>query len=583
MLTLWHDHSLFKELAVKFTPSPIITLGALITLVLCADPALCTPRSSSAAFDATFRSYQALSDDPRGTRDQWLRVVRSFVAIHHKTKMSETGRRSLFFAGRACLSLYRRSGKKADLDEAIWHLDRFVRMHRSGPYLILGLQELKEAHLLKRRFEGIHANPSPRQPVRAATQGTIDRKARGQERFRVEPTCATQRGAVPASTAYTRPQAVSSPASGTVPAEPARRQISGPRARSIENRILFGTRDAETQAPARVPAHGTSVCSSFNCTGNPFFQGPLEHARRATQPIRSASLSPATMNDAPRLVRPKPAATPPAAAPSPESQASDAPVEESSPKAPADDSVDAARQDEAVASPCNQVPEKYVVVIDPGHGGKDPGAQSNDGRLKEKDVTLKVAKRMKVLLERMYPGITVALTRSEDAFLPLQERTAFANSLNADLFVSVHCNAAEDASSRGIETYYLSKASSKEAMASAARENGIPANRMSDIDTTLLDLLMDSKKSESVKLAETVHQALIHTVAGTNSLKRNRGVKRAPFYVLLGAKMPAILIECGFINGRERDSLKEPSFLDSLAVGITEGIGHYLQGLGDKG
>jgi N-acetylmuramoyl-L-alanine amidase len=222
------------------------------------------------------------------------------------------------------------------------------------------------------------------------------------------------------------------------------------------------------------------------------------------------------------------------------------------------------------------------VVIDPGHGGKDPGAVSNDGQLKEKEVTLKVAQRIKAHLETKYPGITVALTRNEDTLLTLQERTACANSLNADLFVSIHCNGAEDAASRGIETYYLSKASSTTAMASAARENGIPASRMSDIDATLLDLLMDSKKNESIKLAETVHHALIRNVMGTDSKKRDRGVKRAPFYVLLGAKMPAILVECGFINGREREKLKESGYLDSLAVGATEGIGHYLQGLGEK-
>lgn len=268
----------------------------------------------------------------------------------------------------------------------------------------------------------------------------------------------------------------------------------------------------------------------------------------------------------------------------PEKPSADAPIEESKPQAkPAEpEPADATKQDAAPAPPCVVSGEKYVVVIDPGHGGKDPGAVSNDGQLREKEVTLKIADRVKERLEKNYPGITVALTRKEDTFLPLQERTACANSLNADLFVSIHCNAAEDASSRGIETYYLSKASSRKAMASAARENGIPPDRMSDIDATLLDLLMDSKKNESVRLAETVHHSLIRTVKGANSLKRDRGVKRAPFYVLLGAKMPAVLVECGFINGRERDKLKQPSYLDSLATGISDGIGTYLQGLGDK-
>jgi N-acetylmuramoyl-L-alanine amidase len=252
-------------------------------------------------------------------------------------------------------------------------------------------------------------------------------------------------------------------------------------------------------------------------------------------------------------------------------------------KTPSDDAVKAPPQSPSTSLPARDAAEKYVVVIDPGHGGKDPGAASNDGQLKEKEVTLCVALRVKERIEQKVPGVTVALTRTDDSFLPLQERTAIANSLNADLFVSIHCNAADDTSSRGIETYYLSKASSTKAMAAAARENGIPAEHMSDIDATLLDLLMDSKKSESVKLAEAVHNALVRTVAGTNPQGRNRGVKRAPFYVLLGAKMPAILIECGFINGKESERLKQSCFLDTLAEGVTDGITHYLQGLGEKG
>jgi N-acetylmuramoyl-L-alanine amidase len=235
--------------------------------------------------------------------------------------------------------------------------------------------------------------------------------------------------------------------------------------------------------------------------------------------------------------------------------------------------------EDAEKKPC---PKGPVIVIDPGHGGKDPGAVSHDGLLKEKEVTLRIATTVRKLLEARIRNSTVALTRDSDIFLAVQERTAFANSLNADLFVSIHCNAAEDASSRGIETYYLSKASSSRAMASAARENGISPDRMSDIDATLLDLLVASKKVESVKLAESVHSSLIRAISGTAPSRRDRGVKRAPFYVLLGAKMPAILIECGFINGRETENLKKDSFLGTMAGGIAEGVVEYLQGLGSK-
>jgi N-acetylmuramoyl-L-alanine amidase len=187
-----------------------------------------------------------------------------------------------------------------------------------------------------------------------------------------------------------------------------------------------------------------------------------------------------------------------------------------------------------------------------------------------------------MLLSRV-AGIKVEMTRADDRFLTLQERTALANSFNADLFISLHCNADSDSRSRGVETFYLSKASSPRAMRMAARENGIPLATMSDLQATLLDLMLTSKKSESDKLAKTVHSNLVKNLAKAAPRIRDRGVKRAPFYVLLGAKMPAILVECAFIsNGREEKQLTSDRFLDSVAQGIATGAATYLRELGDK-
>ncbi len=152
--------------------------------------------------------------------------------------------------------------------------------------------------------------------------------------------------------------------------------------------------------------------------------------------------------------------------------------------------------------------KEFVVVVDPGHGGRDPGAVSRDGSLKEKDLTLEVARRFKAALEKKNRRIRVTLTRNDDRSLALQERTAIANSLNADLFVSIHCNAAMEGSAKGIETFFLDKASSPRAMKVAARENGIPLTKMSDLESTLLDLMVTSKKTESTELAKTVHAAM---------------------------------------------------------------------------
>jgi N-acetylmuramoyl-L-alanine amidase len=220
----------------------------------------------------------------------------------------------------------------------------------------------------------------------------------------------------------------------------------------------------------------------------------------------------------------------------------------------------------------------HVVVIDPGHGGRDPGAVSADGTLKEKDLTLDVAKRVKAALERNNPGITVALTRTDDRFMSLEERSAAANALNADLFISIHCNSDTDTSSHGTETYYLSKATSPRAMRAAARENGLSPAKMSDLQATLLDLMVTSKKTESEALALAVSNSLEQVIPKA----RHRGVKQAPFYVLLGAKMPAILVECAFMsNVRECRKLHDPKYLDTIAQGLSNGAESYLKGLGE--
>lgn len=223
---------------------------------------------------------------------------------------------------------------------------------------------------------------------------------------------------------------------------------------------------------------------------------------------------------------------------------------------------------------------ELVIVLDPGHGGKDPGAVSRDGSVKEKDITLEVAKRVKQRLASRNPSFRVELTRSDDRFLALEERTAQANASNADLFISIHCNADIDTSSKGVETFYLSKATSRRAMRVAARENGISLGKMSDLEATLLDLMLTSKKSESDRLASIVHSNLVSTMQTLIPSLRDRGVKPAPFYVLLGAQMPAILVECAFIsNNRDKAKLTSPPFLDSVADGITKGAADYLQGL----
>lgn len=225
----------------------------------------------------------------------------------------------------------------------------------------------------------------------------------------------------------------------------------------------------------------------------------------------------------------------------------------------------------------------FVVVVDPGHGGKDPGAVSPDGKLKEKDITLDIARRLKAMLEKKYPEITVLLTRNDDRFLTLTERTAIANSVNGDLFLSIHCNANADTSCMGTEIFYLSKACSKRAMEVAARENGISANEVSDLESMPAVSEISGKNPASERLARIVHSFMIKRLGPKKGKGSDRGVRRAPFQVLRGAKMPSILVECAFLsNAADRKKLGNPIYLGLLADAMASGAHEYLQGH-DKG
>lgn len=213
------------------------------------------------------------------------------------------------------------------------------------------------------------------------------------------------------------------------------------------------------------------------------------------------------------------------------------------------------------------------VVIDPGHGGRDPGAVSCNGLL-EKDVVLKVAKKVAAKLANK-SGFEVILTRSTDVYIPLEERTAIANSKGADLFVSIHANSAPNKKARGIETYFLSLATSKEEMRAAARENAASARQLSDLQAILLDLMQNSKIEESSHLATAVQTQMVNGLEKKYHV-RGLGVKKAPFVVLIGARMPAILAEIGFIsNPTEEKHLRNDRYLSDIAEQLVEGILNY--------
>ena len=218
-----------------------------------------------------------------------------------------------------------------------------------------------------------------------------------------------------------------------------------------------------------------------------------------------------------------------------------------------------------------------TIVVDAGHGGKDPGALGKGG-LREKDVVLKVAKRVTQKLRKK--GYTVIMTRNRDVFIPLEERTAIANTKKADLFLSIHVNATVNRKVRGIETYYLSLASTPEERQAAALENAVSRKQLGELQSILKDIMKNSKIKESRKFAGIMQSAMAKGMQQRYKNVKNRGVRKAPFFVLIGAQMPSILVEVGFLSNRDEEKrLRSNQYLDALATEIVTGADHYSKSL----
>jgi N-acetylmuramoyl-L-alanine amidase len=229
---------------------------------------------------------------------------------------------------------------------------------------------------------------------------------------------------------------------------------------------------------------------------------------------------------------------------------------------------------------------KKRIVIDAGHGGHDPGAVGPKN-LYEKDVVLDIALKLRDILSSN-KNYEIFLTRDNDVFIPLEQRTAIANSKNADLFVSVHANASPRKEAKGIETYMLNWTNDEEAMKVAARENAISMKKMRQMSKKEMDILdiikndlsRENKRDESIKLAHYIQKNMVNDLHKNYNHIVDLGVKQALFYVLFGAKMPSVLVEVSFIsNPLEEKLLSKDDYRDDLAKSISAGITKYMSKL----
>jgi N-acetylmuramoyl-L-alanine amidase len=217
------------------------------------------------------------------------------------------------------------------------------------------------------------------------------------------------------------------------------------------------------------------------------------------------------------------------------------------------------------------------IVLDPGHGGHDPGVRGNG--VSEAELVLDVSLRLKKLLENQ-PGMEVVMTRGTDVFIPLDQRTAIANREAADLFLSIHANASRNIKARGVETYFLNFAANPEAEAVAARENSASGQTMHRLPDIVRAITLNNKIDESRDFADTVQKAMVRTLSGRNRELQDRGVKQAPFVVLIGAGMPSVLAEISFVSHKQEGLLLKTSvYRQQIAEALFDAIVKYQKSL----
>jgi N-acetylmuramoyl-L-alanine amidase len=240
--------------------------------------------------------------------------------------------------------------------------------------------------------------------------------------------------------------------------------------------------------------------------------------------------------------------------------------------------INAPIKDTKVSQPMGNASGIRKIVIDPGHGGKDPGAIGVGGVM-EKDLVLSVAKKLAAKLTTEL-GVQVVLTRKDDRFIALEDRTYMANAEDADLFISLHMNASPNSDAHGVETYYLDNTTDEAAMRLAARENASARKNISDLQFILSDMTQNMKLEDSITLAHRLQQSVVGGMSKVIGDVRDLGVKKALFYVLVGARMPSVLIEMFFVTHRvEGQVMSREAGQDAMVNSLFEGIQRYGQSI----
>ncbi|QPJ65470.1 MAG: AMIN domain-containing protein [Candidatus Nitrohelix vancouverensis] len=539
------------------------------SLALAADPSDSLYNQARNAFYQLKRSPEKMA-----LRDQWVNCIDRFLKVYEKYPKSYSAYKAVFTAGQLYEDLYSRSRRQSDLDQALAYYGKVVLAfehdrlkddalyHRGNIYV-----QKKQYALAAREFERI-----------------VQEFPKGDQRANA----AKQLKTVSAYLPVAQPKPLALPASSSsmhlikdidyVTQGNYSRiivKMDGP-TRYVQKRLENPTRVYLDIEKARIA---------------PGLEKPVNYTGPYLKTIRWSQFD----SDTARLVLEL----------NPESQAQARSIikdnrliiqlePEDQPIRVAEALVKPApkpssRSKEKLIPPPKQVAEKPLaqpaavktvplVVLDPGHGGKDLGAVGRHG-LVEKEINLKISKMVKHLLETEYK-LRVHLTRDDDTFIPLKERGPIANRMKADLFVSIHANAAKRRAAHGIETYYLGRGLSEQAKETAARENGDLVYSIPDDQTQqiLADLISNNKMNDSSRLAGRVQKYLYKNARKKYKTVKDLGVKEGPFWVLHDTNMASILVEVGFVtHSREASRLRDPIYLKLLAGAVAKGISDFLK------
>ena len=584
-------------MAVVVNPTRLLVL-AIGVLAL---PALAAPDGAEQAYQAARKGYYALKKDPkrRKYRDSWLTVAHRFEAVAKKYPKSGRAPDSLFTAAQMLSDLSRISLLAEDATASMEDYRTLMEGYPSSSLADDAALALAKAHLereqpevarkvLQRaallpkgdqtaRLKALAASlpPEPKDTGRKAGKGeTVARRENPPSDVRS--TAARDPSTDEARTAAATPRdTITSDRRGSTTARGADSRAAAPARTETRPAPAVTVRQAPThtvetpdwlkQATASRPGPDDGASSSDSAADSdeedgsaPPTERPTEHAETTTaEPHRAAvSTAPATTSTR------GPADAGAILALAPPTQVRER-LRAIKKRAPSEVTL------------AEQLGLKFRrVVIDPGHGGHDTGTVGADGT-KEKDVALAIAKRLRTVLTEQ--GLEVVLTRETDKFVRLEERARLANVARGDLFISVHCNPLPQRNIRGIETYTLNLASDRYAIRLAARENATSEKGMSDLQFLLADLATRANTEESARLATHVQSGLVSSLRSRDGKIRDLGTKEALFYVLLGTKMPAILVETGFLsNAAEEKRLASPGYQDDVARAIASGVQGFL-------